>query len=251
MFRRNMEHNPFLTITGIVLNKKKFRESSIICDVLTPAFGRISVLGKGVRKDSSPSYGSLQTGAEVELELYHKRDSEWYILKSANLKSLYTSANYETTACLQAGLELFLQLVIDHHEAEEYYRILLSYQQYLAKVDKNGIAIFWRLLLRIMEMNGISLKWQKCLNCNTILSEFFGYYALRNGMLCPACSHTHREDMIIIDQETADLMLKIPSIGNHINDLNISSQAQNTITRILLTHLNHHYDHHFRFKSLK
>ena len=246
-----MDRNPYLAVEGLVLSKKKFSESSLICDVLTPLHGRITVLAKGIRKPANKSFGIMQAGAEVEMELHHKKDSEWYILRGANLTELYHSTNFDTTTYMQAGIELFRQLVIDGHEAEEYFEILKSYLQYLLKLDKNAVAIFWRLLLRVMKMNGIEINWHNCLKCNASLSENCFYVNTLHGILCGNCSHKYPQDHLInIDDETAGIMNKIPEIGNHIKRLNINSKVSDTITRILLSHLNHNYDHHFKLKSI-
>jgi len=45
---------------AFILQQRKYRESSLIIDVLTRDFGRISVLAKGVRKTKSKTAGLLQ-----------------------------------------------------------------------------------------------------------------------------------------------------------------------------------------------
>ena len=246
-----MDRNPYLTVEGLVLSKKNFSETSLICDVLTPVHGKISVLAKGIRKPANKSFGIMQTGAAVEMELHHKRDSEWYILKCANLIELYHSTNYETITYMQAGIELFRQLIIDGHESAEYYEILKHYLQYLSKIKRNAVAIFWRLLLRVMKMNGIEINWHKCLKCNTAVKEDCCYVSSLNGILCSQCFYKFPHEQVInINAETVAVMNKIPVIGNHINNLDIKSDVSKLITRILLAHLNHNYDHHFHLKSL-
>ncbi len=54
---------------GIIIKKVNFRETSIILDVLTPEFGVISIIAKGIRKQKSKNTGLLEILNELELNL--------------------------------------------------------------------------------------------------------------------------------------------------------------------------------------
>ena len=45
---------------AFILQQRKFKETSLILDVLTRDFGRVSLLAKGVRKAKSKTAGVLQ-----------------------------------------------------------------------------------------------------------------------------------------------------------------------------------------------
>jgi DNA repair protein RecO (recombination protein O) len=45
---------------GFILHQQNYRESSLIIDVFTQSFGRVSLLAKGVRRQKSPYLGLLR-----------------------------------------------------------------------------------------------------------------------------------------------------------------------------------------------
>jgi DNA repair protein RecO (recombination protein O) len=59
---------------GFILQQRKFRETSLIIDVLTRDFGRISLLAKGVRKARSKTAGLLQPFIPLTLSYFGKAE---------------------------------------------------------------------------------------------------------------------------------------------------------------------------------
>ena len=57
-----------------ILAQRKYRETSLIIDVLTRDFGRIALLAKGVRKAKSKTAGLLQTFIPLEVSYFGKSD---------------------------------------------------------------------------------------------------------------------------------------------------------------------------------
>jgi len=53
-----------------------------------------------------------------------------------------------------------------------------KYLNYIKTVKRNGIAIFWRFLLRIYKIYGISLDLQTCVICERFFGEISVYYPL-------------------------------------------------------------------------
>lgn len=62
---------------GIVINKKKIRESDLLITLLTPDQGKILALAKGVQNIKSNRLGSLQLGNTVKVQLYTKNENAW------------------------------------------------------------------------------------------------------------------------------------------------------------------------------
>lgn len=46
--------------SGFVLHSKSYRNTSMLVDIFTPQYGRVSLVAKGVRRLKSPSFGLLQ-----------------------------------------------------------------------------------------------------------------------------------------------------------------------------------------------
>ena len=247
-----MNYQPDNLYQGIILKKTIFRETSIICNILTPQAGKITLLAKGVRQPKNSNFGLLQILAELEFSTHRKKDSEWHILKTCELKQTYENTNFQTTAVLQAGAELFDQMIIPVQEATTYFTLLKNYLSYSQKVDNNSIALFWRLLLRLFELNGITLDLMHCVSCGKETSRFNGYHLQKQGFICPQCEIDTFPLMVEkITAEEQELLKILPSIGNKLHKISISSTAASQITHILMSHLNLHFNDHFNLKSLK
>ncbi|MDP8220107.1 MAG: DNA repair protein RecO [Candidatus Stygibacter frigidus] len=247
-----MNYQPDKLYQGIILKKVIYRETSIICNILTPQDGKITLLAKGVRQSKNPAFGLLQILAELEFSTHRKKDSEWHILKTCELKQTYENASFQTTAILQAGAELFDQMIIPVPEATTYYILLKNYLSYTHNFDNNSIALFWRLLLRVFELNGITLDLMHCVSCGKETSLFNGYHLQKQGFICPQCENDAFPLMIEkITTEEKDLLNILPAIGIKLDSIAISPQAAKQITRILMSHLNLHFNDHFNLKSLK
>lgn len=59
---------------AFILQQRKFRETSLIIDVLTRDFGRVSLLAKGVRKAKSKTAGLLQPFIPLSLSYFGKSE---------------------------------------------------------------------------------------------------------------------------------------------------------------------------------
>lgn len=59
---------------AFILQQRKFRETSLIIDVLTKDFGRVSLLAKGVRKAKSKTAGLLQPFIPLTLSYFGKTE---------------------------------------------------------------------------------------------------------------------------------------------------------------------------------
>ena len=59
---------------GFILQQRKYRETSLIMDVLTRDYGRVSLLAKGVRKAKSKTAGLLQPFIPLTLSYFGRTE---------------------------------------------------------------------------------------------------------------------------------------------------------------------------------
>lgn len=247
-----MVYNPDKVFNGIILRKIPFRESSLICSVLSDQFGKISLLAKGVRKPNSKSYGALQILTHLEITAHNKKDSDWFILKSLQQHNIYTSRHFETNIVMQAASELFDQIIVSQDEAKDYYQLLLNFLAYTHKVKKNAIALFWRLLLRIFRLSGIDPDFFVCPVCQDSMEFPFAYSLKNAAFVCENCQRANGDhEYIYLNNSQQNILKILPNIGNYLDELVIDEESANKITRIFLNHLNLHFNNHFKLKSLK
>lgn len=112
---------------AFILQQQKFRETSLLMDVLTRDFGRISLLAKGVRKPKSKTAGLLQPFIPLAVSFFGKNE-----LKTLTaVESVQPCLQLQGTA-LYSGfyinelISCFLHKYDPHPEVFEHYGECLS-----------------------------------------------------------------------------------------------------------------------------
>jgi len=80
---------PIYKTEALVLNKRDFRETSIIADLFTRDFGRIGGLFKGIRTDPKKFASNLETFSLIEVIFYQGRNSSLHLVSQADVKDNY------------------------------------------------------------------------------------------------------------------------------------------------------------------
>lgn len=237
---------------GIIIKKVNFRETSIILDVLTPEFGVISVMAKGIRKQKSKNTGILEILNELELVLYKNPNSDWYIYRSSQIINAHLfNINLNTTILMQAPVEVIRQIIIPIDDSQSIYELLETYLKYIKTIKQNGIVIFWRFLLKLFRIIGIEFNITNCVECSQ-KKQFFAYFPQKHGFICNDCFHpVHNEQVFKVNENAADLISKLNHIGNYINEIIISKPTIKQLNRIFLTHLSEHFHKKIHLKSIE
>lgn len=241
-----------ITLEGIILRKVLFRETSMILDIFTNKLGIIPVMAKGIRKEKSKNTGLIELLNELDLVLYKNPSSDWYIYKSAALTRVHLfEVDFKTGVLMQAAAEIYRQLIIPGEDAEKLYELFLKYLQFIPQVKKNGIAIFWRFLLRLFRLIGIEFNTSTCINCGNE-EVFAAYFPQKHGFICKKCFRPVYNDLVFeISGEQAELFTNLNHIGNMLDELQISKSTIQQINKILLLHLAEHFHKSFYLKSIE
>ena len=237
--------------TGIIFRKTPYRETSLILEIFALELGKISVIAKGIKREKSKDLGLTEILNELELVLHKTND--WYILKSATLiKSHLFEVDFNKNILMQAAVEIYRQLIIPEEDSKKLYELLMKYFNYLKQVNINGIAIFWRFLLRVFIITGIELNLTKCIICKKQKNDFIGYYPQKSGFICKKCYRPVFDSSIIkISNDVASIFSNIYQIGNILDKIEISKSTINQINKIFLIHLSEHFHKKFHLRSLE
>ena len=140
---------------AFILQYKKYRESSLLLDVLTQDFGRVPVLAKGVRKAKSKTAGILQPFIPLKLSFVGK----------ASLK-LLTGVEAQQPAFQLTGLAWYCGFYLNElvelllHPHDPHPEVFVEYQQCLSALTSSPDQIESALRLfeyRLLEYIGYGL----------------------------------------------------------------------------------------------
>ncbi len=151
-----MSDKVFYSQPGYILHQQHYRETSLIIDVLTRDFGRITLLAKGVRKTKSKTTGILRPFNSLSLSF----------VGNSNLKVLTQVEQTEGTGNL-SGMALYCGFYINElirsflHQDDPHPEIYWDYQDcimQLAQIDfaEAALRIFE---IKLMENIGYGLQF--------------------------------------------------------------------------------------------
>jgi DNA repair protein RecO (recombination protein O) len=111
---------------GIVLKRTNFGEADRIVQILTPEYGKISMMAKGVRKEKSKLAQAIELFSISEFVI-RKGKREIYILTSARLDTFYHHI-LETYSRLEFGYEIVRKIsrLSEHIHESQLYDILAT-----------------------------------------------------------------------------------------------------------------------------
>lgn len=241
-----------IKVNGIILKKVPFRETSIILEVFTDELGKISVIAKGIRKEKDKNTGLTEILNELELVLYKNPNSELYILKSANLmKAHLFDSNFKCNILMNAAVEIYRQLIIQNEDSGKMYELLSKYLEYIKEIEVNGIAIFWRFLLRVFVLLGIDFNITNCMICHK-KQNLFAYYPHKHGFICNECYKPAFDNFLLkMSNEQSELLSNLNHIGKLLKEIELSKTTISQVNKIFLTHLSEHFHQKFHLKSLE
>ena len=154
-----------------ILAQRKYRESSVIIDVLTRDFGRVSILARGVRKEKSKTAGLLQAFMPIKISYFGKTE-----LKAlSHVEMAGPSENLQGIA-LYCGFYVNELITRFLHPYDPHPEVFTCYEACLASLLKNENI---EATLRVFELD---------------LTEATGYgleldYDLDNNKISPLASY--------------------------------------------------------------
>ncbi len=245
-----MTNQSEISCEGIVLRVIKYKNSHAIFKFITPNLGIIQCSARSLSNKKNNLAGTIANLNYLNIELKKQANNDIYILKNAHLiSSLADTGNYESFKYQSAASELLTR--IDSYLEEDFlnlFRLLLNYLNFIPSIAKNHIVIFWRFLLHYYHILGIPINLHKCSECNNVYTQSL-FYSLDNySLICDSCAINHK--VKIISKDAQNLLLKLPSIGNIINEIELSAELKKEINQILMSHLSHSLHKDINLKSI-
>src|SRR5213082_1067521 len=114
---------PYVT-DAIVLSRFELGEADRVLTMLTPEYGKVRAIAKGVRRQTSRLGGSLEPFAELRVALSHGRTFEHVTQVSVSHAWLRLRDSLESAATAWYLAELADRSLEEHRGAEPVYSIL-------------------------------------------------------------------------------------------------------------------------------
>lgn len=226
---------------AIVLRCIDYSNTSQILHLFTNGQGKISVMAKGVKRQTKTNLsGGLELLSHVTVVYFQKSIHQMAVLNEWSLKDHFPllRRNLYKLFFAQYWLEMVNEGLEDYQANPALFQ---SFSQGLRQLAATAVprSLFFGVQWKLLEALGFAPYISSCLHCQTSLQQGGCKNVLfspkQGGILCPAC---HRYAQGVAIQLHATTLAKM----NHIID------NENNWEKILLTAQEHHELHSlFRF----
>jgi DNA repair protein RecO (recombination protein O) len=189
---------------AIVLNKKNYSDSSLICDLFSKDYGKVTIIAKGAKSIKNPLGALLQPLNYIECIYYYKSSRNIQILKEASIINKYYTIENDYKK-MQYGLtvvDLINQINYVEYPSDIIFRLTYKVLESLDNVKNKYIdVLFIFFLLQYLIYLGYRPSVKKCIQCNKkIVSGKFDYSI--GQITCNTCSNSN----LIIDTESLSII---------------------------------------------
>ncbi|MCS6962972.1 MAG: DNA repair protein RecO [Thermoflexus sp.] len=185
-----MDRERLYRTEAIVLRRSDFGEADRLLTLLTPEFGKLRALAKGVRKIRSRKAGHVERFMRTSLLLARGRELD--VISQAEVIAAHPRLREDLTRSTLAHYvaELAETFAPEGEESRALYRLLADTLDRLDTEDElQQIVRYYEL--HLLEIAGFRPQVEFCVGCGEPLREERGPYGFdppRGGVLCPRCA---------------------------------------------------------------
>lgn len=190
---------------AFVLKKTKLGEADHILTFLTPEYGKIQAVAKGVRKPGSKMAGHLELLTHSRIFLAQGRNLDTVTACQTINAFLSVKEDLDLTAQGLYLSELAFHFTTEHQENRKIFELLLKTIQYLCdsaasnrqpiapqpstlNLKPSSLILLRYFEIQLLKESGYGPELQQCLACCKPLEPVINYFhAPSGGTLCPDC----------------------------------------------------------------
>ena len=239
---------------ALILNTRYYGDTSLICNLFTKKYGRLSIISKGARTLKNPNRAILQPAQFIDLHYYYKPRRNIQILKEASINKHFFSIhkNYNKILLSYNIIDIMNHICKTENPNEIIFRLTKTV---LKKIDGSAnqtIQLYYVFFqVQLLKYLGYQPIIENCASCDVSIKQ--AYYNFTIGQLtCNKCiTHHHYKPLLL----SAKLLTLIKKISNtHINLLNdiivFDINDLESIKKYLLYYLSFHVVNIKHLKSM-
>ena len=174
---------------AFIINRRVYRDTSLLLTLYSYDFGKIEGIVKGVRKiqDYGRYDGILNLFSSYEVVFYPRKSKFSLFVQFYLLNSYWDSIrDYSKFSTLCSAIELLNHIMQPYEDNKDVYN-LIDFLLNEISTDRTDI-VFYTFLLKLLKFSGFSPQINECINCSKKI-EYKGYLSISEGALyCSKCS---------------------------------------------------------------
>lgn len=234
---------PIHKTEAIVLRRMDFRETSLIVDLYTRDFGKLSGLLKGIRSEPDKFASRLEVSSHNDVIFYKKVNTSLHLVSACDLKDNFFNIRQ---SILKAGLmgvmmELIASVMQPEDKNEEVFNLALECLKELENTNspEKVITIF---KIKMLSLSGFKPHFDSCVSCSNRIFGQSKFSLSLGGLLCEECSHKDTSSRSIFRGTIASILyIEKNNFRNNLN-LGLNPQIKKELDLILNAFLNFHLE---------
>lgn len=242
---------PIHKTEALVLNRRDFRETSLIANFYTRDFGKLSGVLKGIRKDPRKFASNLEPFSHNEIVFYRSRTSSLHLVSQCDAKDNFSALRQDIQRIALANLMMELLDAVmapeDHNEA--IFDLGLTGLRELALAN-NPEKIMQIFKIKVLSLSGFKPHFDSCVSCNSKIYTQSKFSLMRGGLLCPACFHKDLKSRPIFRGTIATILYIEKNDFRSNLTLGMNYEVKKELGLILDAFLNFHLEREFKSQKV-
>ena len=240
---------------GIILKIFPYSNTSIICNVFTETYGKITLISKGVRKPKNPQLSILQPFHLLDLTFYYKKNRSMHILKEADITSDFSHLREDLSSIVfgSAINNIINRIFEEDFPNEVIFRLCTKSLDLLSKDLRNNKVIFIFFLYHLSKQLGFMPSYKSCNSCNQKFKNDAIFSSSLNALICDQCIIHQSMDLDFVIKfltlQKIDLVNKTHI--NQIFEIDLSKDNLSELFNFLIAFMNSNINHMLKVNSIK
>jgi DNA repair protein RecO (recombination protein O) len=228
---------------AIVLNRRDFRETSLIADFYTRDFGKISGLLKGIKTEPEKFASTVELFSLNELIFYRKVRSELHLVSQCDMKESFYAIrqSLEKTGIASFMMELVAAIMPAEDRNEEIFDLVLVSLREL-EVTSNPGKIMTIFKIKMLALSGFKPHFDSCVSCGERIIGQSRFSLSLGGLLCQGCCRKDLSSRSVFRGTVASILhIEKNDFKSNLN-LGLNPQIKRELALILNSFLNFHLE---------
>ena len=228
---------------AILLNKRDFRETSLLVDLFTRDFGRMQGLLKGVRSEPEKFASSLEPFSLNEVVFYSGRSSSLHLVTQCDIKDNFSPARQSIAKVGAASfmVELLSAIMPLEDKNEEVFHLTINCLNEL-KITNNPDKIMTIFKIKMLALSGFKPHFDSCISCSGRVWGQSKFSLVLGGLLCEKCEKKDYASRNIFRGTVASILHIEKSDLRAALNLGMNPQIKRELEIILNAFLNFHLE---------
>jgi DNA repair protein RecO (recombination protein O) len=236
---------------ALVLNKRDFRETSLIVGFYTRDFGKLTCILKGIRKEPTKFAANPEPFSHNEIIFYKKRNSALHLVSQCDSKDNFDTIrrNILKVAIGSFMMDLLGALMAAEDKNEEVFDLSLACLRELA-TTYNPDKVMTIFKIKMLALSGFKPHFDSCISCADRIMGQSKFSLSLGGLLCPRCYQKDLSSRSIFRGTVASILhIERNDLKTNLN-LGMNPQIKRELELILNSFLNFHLERELKSQKV-